>query len=68
MPHADPTKRKQFLRQYLREYEGNLYRTSQAHRDSESKRKAEWYALKASDPAWLAMMAERKREMRAGKK
>ena len=49
-------------------YERRLYQTSQKHRDEESKRKAEWYTLKASDPAWLAMMAARKKEYRERKK
>ena len=68
MPHANPETRKLFLRDYLRRYESRLYQASQKHRDEESKRKAEWYALKASDPAWLAMMAARKKEYRDRKK
>lgn len=63
-PFINPETRKVFIR----DYERRLYQTSQAHRDAEAKRKAAWYAEKASDPAWLAMMAERKRELRAGKK
>lgn len=35
---------------------------------AESQRKAGWYALRASDPAWLAAQAEKKRLQRAAKK
>jgi len=44
------------------------YRTDGAFRVAESKRKASWYAEKASDPAWLAKQAEKKRLQRAAKK
>lgn len=67
MPFVDPQKRKTYATRYNRKSYAERYGASQRFRDAEAKRKAAWYAEKASDPAWLAMMAERKRELRAGK-
>ena len=67
VPFADPKKRKTYANRYNRESYAERYAGSDRFRDAEAKRKAAWYAEKASDPAWLAMMAERKRESRARK-
>ena len=44
------------------------YHTDVTFKESEAKRKADWYALKSQDPAWLAAQAEKKRLQRAAKK
>jgi len=67
MPFADPKKRKTYATRYNRKSYAQRYTSNQRFRDAEAKRKALWYAEKASDPAWLAEMAARKRESRAGK-
>ena len=67
MPFADPKKRKTYATRYNRKSYASRYRESVKFRTSEAKRKAAWYAEKASDPAWLAMMAERKRASRERK-
>ena len=67
MPFVDPQKRKAYATRHNRESYATRYGASQRFRDAEAKRKAAWYAEKVSDPAWLAMMAERKRELRSGK-
>jgi len=41
------------------------YWTDEEFRQAEAKRKADWYALQASDPAWLAAQALKKRVARA---
>ena len=45
-----------------------IYREDKAFRKSESRRKADWYAGRATDPAWLADMAAKKRAQRAAAK
>ena len=55
-------------REYHTIYMRELYRVSQEFREAEAKRKADWYALRASDPAWLAKMALKKRLQHAAKK
>ena len=67
MPYSDPKARKKYATRYNRESYANRYRESVKFRTSEAKRKALWYAEKASDPAWLAEMAARKRESRERK-
>lgn len=64
MPYADPAAwKKSHAARYAAIYQGDP-----DFRDAESARKAAWYALWASDPAWLAMQAEKKRLQRAAKK
>lgn len=41
------------------------YRTDRKFQKLEAKRKADWYAARASDPAWLAEQAAKKRAQRA---
>jgi hypothetical protein len=60
-----PYKRKDDYRENHAAWYSEKYRTEKEFRDAESKRKAEWYALKASDPAWLARQALKKRVERA---
>ena len=45
-----------------------LYRVSEEFRKAEARRKADWYAARASDPKWLAKMALKKRLQHAAKK
>ena len=63
-----PFKDKEVQREYHALYMGELYRESEAFREAEAKRKSEWYALRASDPAWLAGQALKKRVARALRK
>ncbi|MEI6035078.1 MAG: hypothetical protein WCS65_12470 [Verrucomicrobiae bacterium] len=44
------------------------YRVDGEFRQVEAKRKATWYAMRASDPAWLAAQAAKKRLQRAAAK
>jgi hypothetical protein len=67
VPFVDPAKRKTYATRYNRKSYASRYRESVKFRTSEAKRKALWYAEKASDPAWLAEMAARKRESRGRK-
>ncbi len=64
MPYNDPEDfRKQHAAWYIARY-----RTVRKFKTAEAKRKAAWYALRASDPAWLAEQAAKKRLQRAEKK
>ena len=59
-----PFKRKADYREYHTGYMRELYQSSEEFRQAEAKRKADWYALRASDPAWLAAQALKKRVAR----
>jgi len=48
-----------------REWYIDRYHTDPKFQRAEAKRKADWYAAKASDPAWLAEQAAKKRAQRA---
>jgi hypothetical protein len=48
-----------------REWYIDRYHTDPKFQRSEAKRKADWYAARASDPAWLAEQAAKKRAQRA---
>ena len=64
MPYADLADwKKSHAARYV-----EIYRADRKFRAAESARKADWYALRASDPKWLAAQAEKKRIQRAAKK
>lgn len=48
-----------------RDWYNERYATDRKFVRAESERKADWYAAKASDPAWLAEQAAKKRAQRA---
>ena len=60
-----PFKRKKDYRRSHAAWYSARYRTEEDFREAEAKRKADWYALRASDPAWLAAQALKKRVARA---
>jgi hypothetical protein len=64
MPYAD---KEDYRASHAARYAG-LYRKNRKFREIEASRKADWYALKASDPAWLAAQAAKKRAARAAAK
>ena len=64
MPYAD---QKDWSSRHAEWYIGR-YHADPAFKEAEAKRKADWYATRASDPAWLAAQAEKKRLQRAAKK
>ena len=49
-----PYKRKRDYRKSHAAWYSAKYRTEEEFREAEAKRKAGWYAEKASDPGWLA--------------
>jgi hypothetical protein len=48
-----------------REWYIDRYHSDSKFQRAEAKRKADWYAARASDPAWLAEQAAKKRAQRA---
>ena len=61
MPYANPKDWKTAHREWYVE----RYNTDRKFQRSEAVRKADWYAATASDPAWLAEQAAKKRAQRA---
>lgn len=61
MPYASPA---EYREAHAARY-AEIYSSSRKFRANEAVRKADWYAAKASDPAWLAEQAAKKREQRA---
>jgi hypothetical protein len=61
MPYAKPADWKVAHREWYID----RYHADPKFQRAESKRKADWYAAKASDPAWLAEQAAKKRAQRA---
>lgn len=61
MPYKNPKDWKAAHREWYVE----RYNTDRKFQRAEAKRKADWYAAKASDPAWLAEQAAKKRAQRA---
>jgi hypothetical protein len=61
MPYAKPADWKVAHREWYID----RYHADPKFQRAESKRKADWYAAKSSDPAWLADQAAKKRAQRA---
>lgn len=61
MPYANPKDWKAAHREWYVE----RYNTDPKFQQAEAARKADWYAARASDPAWLAEQAAKKRAQRA---
>jgi hypothetical protein len=64
MPYAQTADYKTAHREWYLE----RYHADRKFQKAEAKRKADWYAARASDPAWLAEQAAKKRAQRATKK
>jgi hypothetical protein len=61
MPYTNPKDWKTAHREWYSE----RYNTDPEFQRAEAARKADWYAARASDPAWLAKQAAKKRAQRA---